>query len=37
MRIYTRIGWDSMAAEQEPGPIRSTKLGAAGPSASRGR
>ena len=24
MRIYARIGWDSMAAE-EPGPIRSTK------------
>ena len=25
MRIFTRIGWGSMAAEQEPGPIRSTK------------
>jgi hypothetical protein len=27
MRIFTRIGWGSMAAEQEPGPIRSTKTG----------
>ena len=27
MRMFTRIGWDRMAAEQEPGPIRSTKTG----------
>ena len=27
MRIFARIGWGSMAAEQEPGPIRSMKTG----------
>jgi len=27
MRTFTRIGWGRMAAEQEPGPIRSAKTG----------